>query len=206
MNTRGKRKMAAESLRKSVNAAFTKRMQERQLAKEAKETQPMSDTLQEEEEDRMIATAICICHKFIRLHDGTCPVHGFVRKQLEDDSGYCPECKGRPHAPWCSLYKPDKEVIEQRMHCGQPMRYDGIENGDIFNGLQLTGTYYCERCCTMQPTYKLVSEHQPAARGGGDAATGGAICKSHGLAVLVTHVNDGEPCSDYLSDQKGPSA
>lgn len=29
---------------------------------------------------------------------------------------------------------------------------------------------------------------------------GGAICKSHELAVLVTHINDGEPCSDYLHD------
>lgn len=29
--------------------------------------------------------------------------------------------------------------------------------------------------------------------------SGGAICKSHGLAVLMTHVNDGEPCSDYLT-------
>jgi hypothetical protein len=29
--------------------------------------------------------------------------------------------------------------------------------------------------------------------------TNSAICKSHGLAVLMTHVNDGEPCSDYLS-------
>ncbi len=25
----------------------------------------------------------------------------------------------------------------------------------------------------------------------------GDICPTHGLAVLVTHVNDGEPCSDY---------
>ena len=25
------------------------------------------------------------------------------------------------------------------------------------------------------------------------------ICPSHGLAVLVTHVNDGEPCDDFLS-------
>jgi hypothetical protein len=32
---------------------------------------------------------------------------------------------------------------------------------------------------------------------------GGAICRSHGLAILVTHVNDGEPCSDYLHD--GPT-
>lgn len=23
----------------------------------------------------------CTCHKFIRLHDGNCDVHGFVRKQ-----------------------------------------------------------------------------------------------------------------------------
>lgn len=32
----------------------------------------------------------CICHKFIRLHDGNCPVHGFVRKTLSlnlEDSG-----------------------------------------------------------------------------------------------------------------------
>ena len=27
----------------------------------------------------------------------------------------------------------------------------------------------------------------------------GTICKTHGLAVLVTHVNDGEPCSDWLA-------
>lgn len=27
----------------------------------------------------------------------------------------------------------------------------------------------------------------------------GLICKSHGLAVLMTHVNDGEPCVDYLA-------
>ena len=31
------------------------------------------------------------------------------------------------------------------------------------------------------------------------------ICTSHGLAVLVTHVNDGEPCSDYLSGNSVPS-
>lgn len=31
------------------------------------------------------------------------------------------------------------------------------------------------------------------------APDSGLICKSHGLAVLVTHVNDGEPCSDYLN-------
>jgi hypothetical protein len=30
-------------------------------------------------------------------------------------------------------------------------------------------------------------------------AIGGlGICPSHGLAILITHVNDGEPCSDYL--------
>jgi hypothetical protein len=29
-------------------------------------------------------------------------------------------------------------------------------------------------------------------------AVGGVICKSHGLAVLTTHVNDGEPCTDFL--------
>lgn len=29
---------------------------------------------------------------------------------------------------------------------------------------------------------------------------GGAVCKSHGLAVLVVHVDDGNPCSDYLHD------
>lgn len=28
------------------------------------------------------------------------------------------------------------------------------------------------------------------------------ICTSHGLAILVTHVNDGEPCSDYLLPDK----
>src|SRR5687768_8334264 len=28
----------------------------------------------------------------------------------------------------------------------------------------------------------------------GGAVPQGDICKSHGLAVLVTHVNDGEPC------------
>lgn len=37
-----------------------------------------------------------ICHKFIHLHDGNCPVHGFVRKQeppkLEWE--YCPACAG----------------------------------------------------------------------------------------------------------------
>lgn len=27
----------------------------------------------------------CICHKFIRLHDGDCPVHGLVRKQVIGD-------------------------------------------------------------------------------------------------------------------------
>ena len=27
----------------------------------------------------------CVCHKFIRLHDGRCPVHGFVRKQAAED-------------------------------------------------------------------------------------------------------------------------
>lgn len=34
---------------------------------------------------------------------------------------------------------------------------------------------------------------------------GGEICKSHGLAVLVTHVNDGEPCSDYLHTEPAPT-
>lgn len=38
-----------------------------------------------------------------------------------------------------------------------------------------------------------------------ELTAGGTICRSHGLAVLITHVNDGEPCSDYLSDQKGGS-
>lgn len=36
-----------------------------------------------------------------------------------------------------------------------------------------------------------------------ELTAGGTICKSHGLAVLVTHVNDGEPCSDYLSNEQG---
>ncbi len=35
-----------------------------------------------------------------------------------------------------------------------------------------------------------------------DAAVGGGVCKSHGLAVLTTHVNDGEPCTDYLLGEK----
>lgn len=41
----------------------------------------------------------CICHKFIRLHDGTCPVHGFVRKQVELFPGeriqtwFCEDCQ-----------------------------------------------------------------------------------------------------------------
>lgn len=36
-----------------------------------------------------------------------------------------------------------------------------------------------------------------------ELTAGGTICKSHGLAVLVTHVNDGEPCSDYLHNEEG---
>ncbi len=33
----------------------------------------------------------------------------------------------------------------------------------------------------------------------GTALPRGAICPTHGKAVLVTHVDDAEPCSDYLS-------
>lgn len=42
----------------------------------------------------------CVCHKFIRLHDGNCPVHGFVRKQAVDprpgekiQEFWCDECQ-----------------------------------------------------------------------------------------------------------------
>lgn len=31
---------------------------------------------------------------------------------------------------------------------------------------------------------------------------GGQICKSHGQAVLVTHITDGKPCEDYLNAGK----
>ena len=29
-----------------------------------------------------------------------------------------------------------------------------------------------------------------------------SICKTHGLAILVTHVNNGEPCTDFLMANK----
>ena len=48
-------------------------------------------------------------------------------------------------------------------HCGQLMRYDEIENGDVLDRRRLTGTYYCERCYTMQPTYEDVNDDAPAA-------------------------------------------
>ena len=37
---------------------------------------------------------------------------------------------------------------------------------------------------------------------GMDVAVGGIVCKTHGLAVLTTHVNDGEPCTDFLLGEK----
>jgi hypothetical protein len=45
---------------------------------------------------------------------------------------------------------------ELRIHCNQGMRYDVIVDGDVVDGQQLTGTYYCERCSTMQSTYAPV--------------------------------------------------
>lgn len=33
-------------------------------------------------------------------------------------------------------------------------------------------------------------------------AIGGKICPSHGRAVLVTHIDDGEPCTDYLLSEE----
>lgn len=47
-------------------------------------------------------------------------------------------------------------TIETRQHCGKPMRYDVIDNGDVFDGQRLTGIWHCEQCCTMQPTYEPV--------------------------------------------------
>lgn len=45
---------------------------------------------------------------------------------------------------------------ETQEHCGQPMRYEAIADGDVFDGQKLTGTFYCERCQTMNPTYVRV--------------------------------------------------
>jgi hypothetical protein len=35
-------------------------------------------------------------------------------------------------------------------------------------------------------------------KGGEPSPLGGAVCRSHGHGVLVTHIDDGDPCSDYL--------
>jgi len=48
--------------------------------------------------------------------------------------------------------------------CNQPMRYDRIDDGAIFNDQRLTGTYYCERCCTMRPTYEPVGNTEHSER------------------------------------------
>jgi hypothetical protein len=50
--------------------------------------------------------------------------------------------------------------------CNQPMRYDRINDGAILNDQRLTGTYYCERCSTMRPTYESVgnTEHNERLR------------------------------------------
>lgn len=58
---------------------------------------------------------------------------------------------------------PANHEPSRHQHCDRPMRYDKISNGDVFNGQRLTGTYYCERCCTMQPTYETANDLPAAA-------------------------------------------
>lgn len=45
---------------------------------------------------------------------------------------------------------------ELRIHCNQSMRFEVVSDGHIMDGQRLTGTYYCEHCSTMQPTYAPV--------------------------------------------------
>lgn len=60
------------------------------------------------------------------------------------------------------------EPRTDRKHCNQSMRYDVISNGDIFDGQRLVGTYYCERCSTMQPVYEAVNNNEPPAPRAGE--------------------------------------
>ena len=41
----------------------------------------MSTSNETEQQEQIAGRQECICHKFIRLRDGQCPVHGFVQKQ-----------------------------------------------------------------------------------------------------------------------------
>lgn len=55
------------------------------------------------------------------------------------------------------MKREDATIDNVRIHCGQSMRYDAIADGDVFDNQRLTGTYYCERCSTMQPTYETIA-------------------------------------------------
>jgi hypothetical protein len=46
--------------------------------------------------------------------------------------------------------------------------------------------------------YRRLASHLPSLL---DSQRTGQVCASHGKAVLVTHVDDGEPCSDYLAER-----
>lgn len=54
-------------------------------------------------------------------------------------------------------------------------------------------TAYLEMAELAAELERELRAQQPEAR-----SPSGDVCKTHGLAVLVTHVNDGQPCEDYL--------